>query len=75
MAIADALAVFPADAILLAVHTADTQNWREEGLGEKCRARFDLPLTEMFIDGDGQVVSVTTSRGTDSGDAGSGRID
>lgn len=60
-AIADALAVFPADALILAVHTPDTQNRRERQLGERVRARFNLPVTEMLIDGDGRVVSVTTS--------------
>jgi hypothetical protein len=59
-AIADALAVFPADALILAVHSRDTQNRRERRLGERVRARFKLPVIEMVIDGDGRVVSVTT---------------
>lgn len=58
-AIADALAVFPADALILAVHTPDVANRRERGLAAKARARFELPVTEMQIDGDGRVVSVT----------------
>lgn len=60
-AIADALAVFPADALILAVHTPDVAHRRERGLPEKVRARFGLPLTVMQIDGAGRVVSVTTS--------------
>jgi hypothetical protein len=52
-AIADALAVFPADALILAVRTRDTQNRRERRLGERARARFGLPVTEMLIDRDG----------------------
>jgi hypothetical protein len=60
-AIADALAVFPADALILAVHTLDTQNRRERRLGERARARFNLPVTEMLIDREGRVVSVARS--------------
>jgi hypothetical protein len=59
-AIADALAVFPADALIVAVRTPDRQNRRERRLGERARERFNLPVTEMRIDGDGRVVSVTT---------------
>lgn len=59
-AIADTLAVFPADALILAVHTPETQNRRERRLGERARARFKLPVTEMLIDAEGRVVSVTT---------------
>jgi hypothetical protein len=60
-AIADALAVFPADALILAVHTLDTQNRRERRLAERARARFNLPVTEMLIDREGRVVSVARS--------------
>lgn len=59
-AIADALAVFTADAIILAVHTPDVANRRERRLGERVRARFGLPVTEMGIDREGRVVAVTT---------------
>jgi hypothetical protein len=58
-AVADALAVFPADALILAVHAPDAANWRERRFGEKVRARFDLPVTEMLLDRDGRVLSVT----------------
>ena len=59
-AVADALADFPADAIIISVHPADEANWRERGLGEKIRARFGLPLTEMLLDRAGRVLSVST---------------
>jgi hypothetical protein len=59
-AVADALAVFPAEALVLAVRTPERQNHRERRLGERARARFGLPVTEMLIDRDGRVVSVTT---------------
>jgi hypothetical protein len=59
-AVADALADFPADAIIISVHPSDEANWRERRLGEKVRARFGLPLTEVILDRDGRVLSVTT---------------
>jgi hypothetical protein len=59
-AIADALAMFPADALILALHSPETQNRRERRVGERACARFKLPVTEMLIDVDGRVVSVTT---------------
>ena len=59
-AIADALAVFPADALILAVRTPP--NRLERRLREKARARFGLPITEMLVDRDGRVVSVTILR-------------
>jgi hypothetical protein len=58
-AVADALADFPADAVIISVHPSDEANWRERRLGEKIRARFGLPLTEMILDRDGRVLSVT----------------
>jgi hypothetical protein len=63
-AIADALAVFPADALILAVHTPATQNRRERRLGERAGARFKLPVTEMLIDDEGRVVAVTNWNAT-----------
>jgi hypothetical protein len=60
-AVADALADFPADALILAVHTPDAANWRERRFAEKVRERFDLPVTEMLLDRDGRVVSVTAA--------------
>ncbi len=59
-AVADALADFPADALIISVHPSDEANWRERRLGEKVRARFGLPVTEMILDRDGRVRSVTT---------------
>ena len=60
-AVEDALADFPADALILAVHTPDLANWREQGLGEQLRARFDLPITEILLDRHGHVLSVATA--------------
>ena len=58
-AVADALAQFAADALILAVHAPDVANWRERRFSEKVRARFRLPVTEMLLDGEGRVVSVS----------------
>jgi hypothetical protein len=58
-AVADALANFPADALILAVHAPDAANWRERRFADKVRERFDLPVTEMLLDREGRVVSVT----------------
>ena len=60
-AVADALAEFPADALILAVHAPDVANWRERRFTEKVRARFGVPITEMLLDGEGRVVSVTAA--------------
>ena len=59
-AAADALADFPADALIISAHASPEANWGERGLGEKVRARFGLPVTEMILDRDGRVLSVTT---------------
>jgi hypothetical protein len=58
-AVADALATFPADALILAVHAPESENWRERGLGERVRERFGIPVTEMTLDRDGRVLSVS----------------
>ena len=60
LAIEDALAEFQADALILAAHTPDAESWHERGLRERIRARFDLPITEMVLDRDGRVVSLST---------------
>jgi len=60
LAVADALVEFPADALIIGVHAADDANWRERRFGKKVRERFGLPVTEVMLDRDGQVLSVTT---------------
>ena len=60
-AVEDALANFPADALILAVHAPDVANWHEQGLRERLRARFDLPVTEILLGRDGHVLSVATA--------------
>jgi hypothetical protein len=47
LAIADALAEFPASEIVIATHPEGRSNWLERGLIEKATARFDLPITHL----------------------------
>ena len=60
VALADALAEFPADALILGVHAVDDANWRERHFSKKVRERFGLPVTEVMLDREGQVLSVAT---------------
>ena len=59
-AVADALVTFPADALIIGVHPHDDANWRERKFSKKVRDRFGLPVTEVVIDRDGNVISITT---------------
>jgi hypothetical protein len=59
-AVADALVEFPADALILGVHPSDDANWRERRFSKKVRDRFGLPVTEVTLDREGRVLSVTT---------------
>jgi GABA permease len=47
LAIADALAGFPASEIVIATHPEGQSNWLERRLIEKAIARFDLPITHL----------------------------
>ena len=47
LAIADALAGFPADEIVIATLPAGRSNWIERGLVDKARARFDVPIAHL----------------------------
>ncbi len=59
LAVEDALATFRADALILAVHAPGAENRRERRLAERIRERFGIPVTEMVLDAEGRVVSVT----------------
>jgi GABA permease len=54
LAIADALAYFPATEIMIATHPRGESHWLERRLIEKARARFDVPITEL-VSGSGVV--------------------
>jgi GABA permease len=47
VAIADALARFPASAIVIATLPPGQSNWLERGLIDKVRARFQVPVTHL----------------------------
>jgi GABA permease len=47
LAIADALASFPATEIVIATHPPGRSNWLERGLIEKVRVRFEVPITHL----------------------------
>ena len=47
VAIDDALAHFPASAIVIATLPPGQSNWLERGLIDKARARFDVPVTHL----------------------------
>jgi hypothetical protein len=51
VAIEDALAVFPADEILLATHPEERSNWLAHDLVGRACARFSLPVVHLIVDG------------------------
>jgi hypothetical protein len=55
--IADAVADFRPDHILLALRSSEHANWQEHRLGEHVKKRFGLPLTTYAIDPGGHVLS------------------
>ena len=46
----DGLREFPADEIVLAMHTGDDANWLEEGVVEKLRSRTSVPVTPVVVE-------------------------
>jgi hypothetical protein len=59
VAIADALAEFDADLIVLRLHTPEDghQNWHEHRIAARVRSHFDLPAMAFFFDDEGHVVA------------------
>ncbi len=57
-AIADALAQFKADLIVVRLHAPGTEheNWREHQLAEKLRSHFDVPTMVFYFDSEGRIV-------------------
>jgi hypothetical protein len=49
-AIEDALRTFGADEIVISTHPEGRSNWLEQGLIEKARERFALPITHVVVD-------------------------
>jgi hypothetical protein len=58
LAIADALADFDADLIVLRLHAPGSgdENWHEHRIAERVRSHFDLPTAVFFFDDEGHVV-------------------
>jgi GABA permease len=50
LAIADALAVFPADELVIATHPEGSSNWLARDLIRKARRRFRLPVLHIVVD-------------------------
>jgi hypothetical protein len=57
-ALADALADFDADLIVLRLHApgSEDENWREHRLAARVRSHFDVPTTVFYFDSKGHVV-------------------
>ncbi len=57
-AIADALARFDADLIVLRLHVPGSEhdNRREHGMAEKVRSHFDVPTIVFYFDSEGHIV-------------------
>jgi GABA permease len=51
-AVEDALRTFRPDELILATHPAGRSAWLEEGVVEKVRERYALPLTHVVVDRD-----------------------
>ena len=49
LAIQDALATYEADEIVLFTHPGADQNWLEEGLADRAKERFDVPVRHLEI--------------------------
>lgn len=50
LAIQDTLETFPADRVVLFTHAEGERNWHEEGVVERARDRFHVPVTHMVIE-------------------------
>lgn len=46
----DALREFPADEIVFATQPEQDANWRERGVVEIARSRYDLPVSHVVVD-------------------------
>jgi nucleotide-binding universal stress UspA family protein len=53
-AIEDALRTFGADEIVISTHPEGRSNWLEQGLIEKARERFAVPITHVVVDLDAE---------------------
>ena len=54
VAIEDAIRTFHPDEILISTHPVGRSNWLERGVVDSVRVRFDVPVTHVVVDLDGQ---------------------
>lgn len=47
----DGLREFPADQLVLVVHSAEGQRWLEQDAVDAARERYDIPVTPIVVDG------------------------
>jgi nucleotide-binding universal stress UspA family protein len=50
-AIADALAIFEADQVVIATHPEGASNWLARNVVGRARMRFDVPIAHVVVDG------------------------
>jgi GABA permease len=50
LALQDVLQTFPADQVVLFTHSGGKRNWLEEGVVDRARERFDVPVTHMTVE-------------------------
>src|SRR5437764_924842 len=50
--LADALALFPADEVVIATHPPGRSSWLERNVVSRARARFHTPIHHLVVEGD-----------------------
>ena len=50
LALQDALQTYPADEIVLCVHSEGGRNWQEEGVVDEARERFGKPVKQLVVE-------------------------
>jgi len=53
LALADALALFPADEVVIATHSPGRSSWLEKNVVARARTRFHTPIHHLVVEGDG----------------------
>jgi hypothetical protein len=73
-AIADALADFDADLIVLRLHVPGSreENWREHRVAKRVRSRFGVPTIVFYFDSEGHVVARDEAKEGTAADAARG---
>lgn len=61
LAIEDALAIFPADELLIATHPEERSNWLARDLVARACARFSLPVVHLVVEDAGVRVGLAVA--------------